>query len=65
MNGTGIPAAKIIGKLEKVRAILERTAPSGPSAVIIRKRLELVLGKYTVDSSGNVVSLNLWHLTLQ
>jgi len=64
-NGIGIPAAKIIGKLDKVRVFLERTAPSRPPAVIIRKRLELVLGTYTVDSSGNVVSLNLWRFTLQ
>jgi hypothetical protein len=54
-KGIGIPAAKINGKLEKVRGFLECTTPSGPSAVIIRKRLELVLGKYTADPSGNVV----------
>jgi len=28
-NGIWIPAANIIGKLEKVRAVLERTAPLG------------------------------------
>jgi hypothetical protein len=52
-NGIGIPAAKVNGKLERACAFLESTSPSRPSVMTIRKRLELFLGKYTVDSPGN------------